>query len=702
MKRAAAGLLALIMLLSLGACGEDRQEPYQSEAGETYCRGVMESSFPIGLDGTIAGVAESGGCLFVGGNSSEGVSLVRMEYSLSDGKLEYGAAEPLELGETGENTYLRAVAAGDGKVFVLLYETDGETVPAAFEAALSYTMKVYTAEGGLCGSFPVEYPLEEIPRGLLVTAEGDICVWSNYNLRLFSQTGELISAIKAENESFCPPMLLDGKVIVQLEKGYLSDSRFCRVDWENGELLPLELGGTVEAAVSRCQSADGAALLNDGERLLRIGENGELEELLNWYAVTEDYGNTYRCVCRLGEEDYLLTRQNDAALVHMQLRYAPPERTVRIGLYGRPAQLESAISGAFRQCSPDHKVEFVNFGDGEQGRLGFQAALSAGDIDIAICNMGEVDPSTGFVDLYPFIDGDESLSREDFPEALLQGLEKDGELNCIWGAFCIGTMTAQGVLAEGPTPLRLADCGEYAAGSGAEEPLLRMEDTKSRLLYRLADTILDMAYDAQTDSFSLNKPEIRRLLELCNSRPLEDASADLAQADYDAWYEDYWSALIQSALLADTNLIEDKGRRERQPMRLFDGSDGGDIICYIYCAPAFCYMIPETCPDRDNAWSYLSGLLSERFQTEYFCLRHMGLPSNIKAHEAVVSSFCSDEMRENIRRLELCGFIRDYDAIQLSNLLNDSMQRYFNGDQELDGAMTAAEGRLNIYYNEHK
>ncbi len=178
--------------------------------------------------------------------------------------------------------------------------------------------------------------------------------------------------------------------------------------------------------------------------------------------------------------------------------------------------------------------------------------------------------------------------------------------------------------------------------------------------------------------------------------------ADFAQTNYDAWYEDYRSALIQSVMLADTNIIEDKGRGERRPVRLFDGSDGGDIICYLYCAPAFCYMIPETCPDRDNAWNYLRCLLSERFQTEYFCHRRIGIPSNIGAHEAVVSSFCSAEMRENIRRLELCGFIRDYDAIQLSDLLYDSMQRYFNGDQELDGAIITAEGRLNIYYNEHK
>lgn len=157
-------------------------------------------------------------------------------------------------------------------------------------------------------------------------------------------------------------------------------------------------------------------------------------------------------------------------------------------------------------------------------------------------------------------------------------------------------------------------------------------------------------------------------------------------------------ASIQLPQLQYLNEQEGKGGR----YRLFDGSDGGRSLTTAGCGSRSCYMIPETCKDKEKAWGFLRTLLTAAWQERNYAERATGYPSNVDALETVLKSYASEQTRESLYHLLEGAVFCDYDTKRMSDILVSSMQPYLYGDSDLETALKNAQGRINIYYAEHK
>ena len=138
---------------------------------------------------------------------------------------------------------------------------------------------------------------------------------------------------------------------------------------------------------------------------------------------------------------------------------------------------------------------------------------------------------------------------------------------------------------------------------------------------------------------ALESDGVRALLEICAARPAEVDTEETGTPElmYTDLQPDYLNRAMESG----------------RALRLLDGCDGGDDFTSLVCDTRGCYMIPETCPDKENAWSFLRLLLMEGQQLKDFDRRRVCYPSNAAALNAVAEKGLYES---NIQTAELNAF----------------------------------------------
>lgn len=681
MKKALCLLMAAALILALCACGAEETP----EEAEYYWYTATESRYPLGLGGLIRGLAATDGCIFLCGEGKDGLLLCRIPYGLREGRAVPGEAQALMLPELPEDSRMLDLDQGGGKIYVLIASPGGNMV-------LSYLM-----DGSFEAILHPDFPDDEEPKSILAKAEGGFCLRSLHNICLYDKTGERAAAFSDYLADLYPPLLIDGAVFAQSLPIGSGEVRLCRLNRETGKLEQIRTEEEAEYLPhSLCRSALGTALINDGRELLSIGPDAQTESVLNWAELTGETGTDYRYVCQLDENNILMVPGDTGELILLYRDYRPDRRkALRIGLYGQASDMLPLLKNSYAHINSDYRVECINYGSDEAGLSRLMLDVGAGGkLDIVVSDGWQVDPKGGFADLYPLIDADPELCREDFLPWMLEGLEDDGQLKQIWGGFILSTMEARGPLAEGLQPLRLADCQTYLDEIAYEGPLFGSIHTRENLLINIAANLLSAAYDEEAARFDLQRPEVMELLALCNTRPLDyalDSDGQILQSEPE---------LVSLTELQLGSSVSQSGEAAA-PIRYFDGSGGGDNFSSLHCDYRSCFMIPKTCSDKEAAWDFLRAMLKEDWQLSYFTKRGIGFPCNTAALERVLRQ-CTQEKQAEICTILENGVFVDYDMQPLCAILAEGMRPCFFGDSTLEEAVSKTQSRLNLYLAERQ
>lgn len=677
MKKLLTLMLALLVLLTLCACGEEGAE--QESPEETYYwRTEAVSRYPFGLDGTISAAAADGEHIFLCGVMDGAPCLARMDYTL-DGGLKLGEAAVTALPEAGSPISLDCAA---GRFLLLLGEgTDGGT---------QYTVSAYLPDGTLTETYPVSIDAGDEARSLLALPDGGFWLRGVHNIRRYSASGEELESFTRERVEFCPPLLIDGEAVFQTIDTDSHRSKLNTYDAGAGKLIPIDCDIDLRAPSAVCRSAAGEALVCMGGTLVSLGSDfnaARTVELYELYSAQTEYEE----VLSLDENTYLLVPgkadtlppENSGELVCLTREWTTDKRrTVNVAFYGRASGMLATLKQQYMQLSPDHRVECLDYGADEERLSHLLRDVSTGEgIDLVVADGYSIDTAVGFADLYPFIDADSELSRESFVPGLLPGIERNGRLSEIWSGFSIYTFVSSGVLRDKQGALRLAECQAYLDTNGCTEPLFNGRMTKTELLRCMTPGIFARGTAA------LESDGVRALLEMCAARPAELNTEETGTPElmYTDLQPDYLNSAIESG----------------RALRLLDGSDGGDDFTSLVCDMRGCYMIPETCPDKENAWSFLRLLLMEDQQMKDFDRRRICYPSNATALEAALDSYTLPELGETVRGLIDSAPVYTQESAGMERIFIESMQPYLYGDSDMDTALNIARGKLEIFAAEH-
>lgn len=366
-------------------------------------------------------------------------------------------------------------------------------------------------------------------------------------------------------------------------------------------------------------------------------------------------------------------------------------KEIKIGYYGQAAEYMDLYPEDFGLGNTDYNIERINYGTDEAGQKRLILDVNRGELDLVVCD-GQIETGTGFADLYDFIDTDSELTREDFPDWLLDGLEERGHLNQLWGCYVVNTLKAKNALAQEPSPLTLKNCKAYIEANDIDSELFDSYIIKEQLLDYIAPPIMREAFDLEQGSFNFKSEHIKALIALCNTQP-ESFDWELAMQENGIQN----SEVLEWVSLGGTNSIDDKELEYREPGRFFNVDEN---LTYVSCAPKCCYMIPENSVNKEAAWNYLHTLLLPEWQVKYYEMRHFGLPSNLTARSSVLNKYAASETIAVVNSLLDNTAVYGGEQRVMCRMFTAEMQRYFHGDSSLDDALDMAENKLNIRYSE--
>ncbi len=150
------------------------------------------------------------------------------------------------------------------------------------------------------------------------------------------------------------------------------------------------------------------------------------------------------------------------------------------------------------------------------------------------------------------------------------------------------------------------------------------------------------------------------------------------------------------AEIAVTPLEVDAHDAPKTILPLDDGSDGGDNFTSLFCGDHSMHLIPKTCTDKENAWGFLRLILTEEWQIKDFDQRRICYPGNIHALEAVLKSYNSTQMTENVHSLIDSATLHTHNYNKIEQVFIDSVLPYVYGDMELDTVLNIAESTMRI------
>lgn len=191
-------------------------------------------------------------------------------------------------------------------------------------------------------------------------------------------------------------------------------------------------------------------------------ENSGTARLLDWQDINVIY-TALEDIIALSSEQFLalstrwdsppLSSQKSAEIVVLtkMLRSDVPEKTIlTMAIFGAGTEIGNYVA-EFNSQNPSYSIEIKDYFPYVNTQENMSAALDRFRIDITTGDLPDILSLTGaepdgletsglFEDIYPLIDADPDLSRDDFVQAALKATEIDGKLYKVFSCFQVTTM----------------------------------------------------------------------------------------------------------------------------------------------------------------------------------------------------------------------------------------------------------------------
>lgn len=205
-----------------------------------------------------------------------------------------------------------------------------------------------------------------------------------------------------------------------------------------------------------------------------------------------------------------------------------PQKTITIGVFG--GGIDELVMYEINESDLNYQVEifdyYKEYGDGAKQQL--ITDLDNGDApDIFDMNSLKLDVEYLAVkgileDLYPWLEADEDLDKDDFVRCALSACEVDGGLYAVMSGFEIYTMYCSTSTADSLSGWSMEDLYPYSDSIGSSLSDFKNDDftkavtiERSDFFFGMCDTLLASYVDYSTGEVNFDSEELIELLEVC-------------------------------------------------------------------------------------------------------------------------------------------------------------------------------------------
>ncbi|MDR0946357.1 MAG: extracellular solute-binding protein [Ruminococcus sp.] len=420
-----------------------------------------------------------------------------------------------------------------------------------------------------------------------------------------------------------------------------------------------------------------------------------------------------------------------------------PDKTIlTVGAIADSSYISGFIS-EFMQKNPHYQVEMKLYST--DSSTSFDDALGVLNTEIIAGNVPDVlfiEPGMPygnyvqkgvFADLYPLIDNDPDIKREDFLQPFLKALETDGKLYSIAPAFDIETLVGKtSVFGEkqGQSIEELQAAAQINGGSLFGETIDR-DVFFDRIFKRTARLFVD----EEKNVCYFDSPEFISLLEFTKSLPPRSPDAEpfvntLWMPDETGDYKENRTLIQYARVMEFRNIVSLEKIDFGEPITFlgFPNSSGGTGISAI---PMLETAIPAKTKNLDGAWEFVKELQSygDAFLEKIGYSPLWFFPSlrselDIAAENATIPPFEYDNFGERAQRLNWLGadlsnqpnnteadnakiyaLFDSIDGIRRSNpaienIITEETLTYFNGNKSAAEIADIIQNRVMTYLEE--
>ncbi len=339
-------------------------------------------------------------------------------------------------------------------------------------------------------------------------------------------------------------------------------------------------------------------------------------------------------------------------------------------------------------------------------------------------------------DLYPFIDNDPDLKREDFFPNLLSALEVNGGLYQVVSGFSVETLCGAASVVGDTPGWTYADFNAALAkmpdGCTPLEPYVTRDQVLSSLLYADLDSFVDWG----TGQVNFENDNFKQMLEFVRQFPAEynweehdstENTQDLLQQGRQMLTQTYLYGL--DSILWNNISFGGKSTYIGWPTT----SGVGSIMRFENG-----FAMSRNCSDKEAAWEFFRSMLVESGQENQY-----NIPSNRNVFDKQLKDFMTprylkdadgnyllDENGEKIQEsrggwldndgvqhnvyamtqeqadevlqiIETCTKVANYDT-SIFDIVNEQAQAYFAGQKTIDEVCRLIQSKANIYVNEQR
>lgn len=594
--------------------------------------------------------------------------------------------------------------------------------------------------------------------GLSVDAEGNCYIGTDSRIYVYSASGEELCTVEASGYIYSLANARNGDVYALL---YENSLIIRKVDIAAKELSGDGISPEGYAFELISGGGDYDLYYTDANGGCLYGysvEDESFEKILNWLDCDiNGYDISSLNMKDDGEMDILSytysSRSDDLSYELAHVERVPyeslPQKThLSLATLNTSFSLQNAVL-KFNRASDSYHIDVTDYYNLSGGTGGYEDAITKLNTEIMAGNLPDILtlsdlPYRRFAekgileDLYPYIDADKDLNRDDFIENVLKAYEVDGKLYAAVASFGISTLEGASSVV-GDTPGWTYD-DYYAALATMPEGCegLDFGVTQDNILSVCMAIDLENYVDWSTGKCNFDSPDFKALLEFAKQFASEDELEN-----YETSEEDSAQARIaQGKQMLQTVSVgmfyEDGSRNVFGGDSTYIGFPNAAGDCGSILMGYDIYGITSACADKDGAWQFLSMILSEDYQ-----LNMDSFPVNKAAFDTLLEeaqeikyerdangNYKLDENGERIR--EVIGaytdgtntydiysgiskeYAEDIKALVASttkvpdfdqsviDIVTEEAQAYFAGQKSVDEVAKLIQSKANIYVNEQR
>lgn len=412
-------------------------------------------------------------------------------------------------------------------------------------------------------------------------------------------------------------------------------------------------------------------------------ESGERTKLLNWINCDVDPDNLGRAFVL--DDGRVVAVSNDwsgdeykgelVILEKVPAASVPQKQRITLATQYLSWNMRGGIIN-FNKSNDLYHIDVLDYSeynteeDYSAGLTKLKAEILSGSVpdilDLSELPVGQFAARGILEDLYPYIDADPELRREDLMENVLKAYETDGKLYQTITSFsvftAIGAASAVGDRTGWTVDEFQAALRDFQAdhdGATAFDKYTTRDSILQLCLYLDMDSFVDWS----TGACSFDSPEFIKLLEFANSFPSEFDWENYEWTEGD----DSWTRLMTGRQMLETTSVGNFN-----DLQMYDALFGGKSVCVgyptsygtgnMFSASGNTFAMSSKCSDKDAAWQFLRQFFTESYQAgnNYY---YWGFPTNKNAFEkklkeAMTPEYVKDEngnfvLDENGEKIEI-------------------------------------------------